>query len=85
MKDKDNINVQWIAISIACMLVVALLFGVIVLYKTTALWHMDSPNAVLWNATLNGTATGFDIIPIFIVVIIVFLILGFEAVARGFE
>jgi len=85
MKGKDNINVQWIAISIACMLVVALLFGVIVLYESTALWRMDSPNAIAWNATLNGTATGFDIIPIFIIVIVVFLILGFSAAARGFE
>jgi len=84
-KTGGNVNTQWVALAMGCMLVVALLTGALVLYETKALWHMDSPNAIAWNATLNGTATGFDIIPIFIIVIVIFLILGFNASARGFE
>ena len=78
-------NVQWIALAIGCALVVALLGGAIVLFQSEAMWDMTSPNAQAWNATLNCSATaGFNIIPIFIMVIVGAIVLGFMATARGF-
>lgn len=44
-----------------------------------------SSNANTWNATLNCTATGFNIIPIFIVIICVFVVIGFAATYKGFS
>ena len=63
---------------------VALLGGTIVLFHTRVLWDMTSPNAVSWNATLNGTATGFSVIPVFLVIIFGMVIVGLMATARGF-
>jgi len=65
-------------------LVVALLGGTIFLFQTEALWSMTSDNAVSWNATLNGSATGFSMIPVFIVVIVGAIFLGILATYRGF-
>jgi len=66
-------------------LVVALLGGTIVLFQTEAMWDMDSPNAQSWNATLNGSATsGISIIPVFIVIIGSFIILGIVSTRIGF-
>jgi len=45
---------------------------------------MDSPNAVAWNATLNGTATAFNVIPLFMIIIAVFAIIGYMASVRGY-
>jgi len=57
----------------------------IVLFQTEALWGMDSPNAQSWNATLNASATfGFNIIPLLIIVIVLFIILGTMATFRGY-
>jgi len=79
------VKVQWIALAIGCALVVALLGGAIVLFQSKAMWDMDSPNAQSWNATLNTTATfGINIIPIFIVIIVLAIAIGFMATARGF-
>lgn len=58
--------------------------GPIVLFQSKALWNMTSSNAVTWNATLNTSATGFDVIPIFIIVILVFVGLGCLATLKGF-
>lgn len=78
-------KVQWIALSIGCALVVALLGGAIVLFQTEAMWDMDSPNAQSWNATLNCSATmGVNIIPIFIVIIVGAIAIGFLATSKGF-
>ena len=61
-----------IVLALVCALVIALLTGALVLYQSKAMWHMNSPNARAWNATLNTTATfGVNIIPIIIIVIIV--------------
>ena len=66
-------------------LVVALLGGTIVLFQTEAMWDMTSPNAQSWNATLNATATfGFNVIPIFIIIIAFCVIVGIMATSRGF-
>jgi len=43
-----------------------------------------SSNAVTWNATLNGSCTAFDVVPIFIVVIAGALILCIMATTRAF-
>lgn len=74
-----------IALAIGCALILALLSGVIVLFETQAMWSMDSPNARAWNATLNASATfGINIIPLFIVIIILVVAVGLMATARGF-
>jgi hypothetical protein len=49
------------------------------------MWDMDSPNAQAWNATLNASATGFNVIPIFILVIVAVLLLGIVATRAGFR
>jgi hypothetical protein len=64
---------------------VALLGGTIVLFETQVMWDMDSPNAQAWNATLNASATGFNVIPIFILVIVAALLLGTIATRAGFR
>ena len=66
-------------------LIVSLLGGSIILFQTEALWSMDSPNAISWNATLNTSATGFQVIPIFIVVIILAIGIGILATVRGYN
>jgi len=74
-----------IVLTIASLLVVALLGGTLFLYQTEAMWDMDSPNAQAWNATLNATATfGFNIIPIVVLVIVAFMILAVVGGCRGF-
>ena len=71
--------------SIGCALIVALLGGTIVLFQTEAMWHMESPNAQSWNATLNGSCTfGISPIPIIILIISAIVILGLASTARGF-
>lgn len=75
---------QWIALAIGCALVVALLIGAIVLFETQAMWSMTSPNAQAWNATLNTTATGFSVYPIFIIIIVSAVILGLVSTRLGF-
>ena len=66
-------------------MVVALLGGALVLFQTEAMWDMDSPNAQSWNATLNASATfGINIIPLFIIIIVLAIGVGFMATARGF-
>ena len=70
--------------AIGCALVVALLAGTIVLFQTQVLWDMSSPNAMSWNATLNGTATGFGMTPIFVVIVLMMVVLGLVATTRGF-
>ena len=65
-------------------MVVMLLAGPILLFQSKALWGMTSSNAITWNATLNTSATGFDVIPLFLVVILVFIGLGCVATLRGF-
>lgn len=44
-----------------------------------------SSNAVTWNATLNGSATSFSVIPIFVILIAGFLILGIMATYKGYS
>ncbi|HDO19752.1 MAG TPA: hypothetical protein ENG74_03400 [Thermoplasmatales archaeon] len=61
-----------------------LLIGVVTLYETKELWHMESPNAVTWNATLNGTLTGFNMVPLLIVVAVIAIALSLIATFRGF-
>ena len=59
-----------IALAIGCALVIALLSGTLVMYTSQEMWHMDSPSARAWNATLNTTATfGINIIPLIILII----------------
>lgn len=76
---------QLIALTIGCLLVVALLGGMLFLYQSEAMWDMTSPNALAVNASLNGSATfGFDIIPIIILVIVAFVVLAVVNGSRGF-
>jgi len=57
----------------------------ILLFQTEALWEMNSSNAQAWNATLNCTSTfGFNIIPVLMLVIVGFVILGVVSTFRGF-
>jgi len=61
-----------------------LLGGTIILFQTEAMWDMDSPNACAWNATLNASATGFSVIPIFLAVIVLCVAIGSLGTAKGF-
>lgn len=72
------------ALAIGCALVVALLGGTIILFQTEAMWDMTSPNAAAWNATLNCSATGFSVMPIFLIIIVIAAIGGIMATYRGF-
>ena len=72
------------SISIIAALVVALLVGAIILFETKAMWHMDSPNAMAWNATLNASATGFSVYPMIVLVIIAALILGIVSTFKAY-
>ena len=74
-----------IVLALVCALVIALLGGALVLYGTEAMWHMDSPNARAWNATLNATATwGISVIPLIVLVIGAAFICLSVACSRGF-
>jgi len=74
-----------IVLTIASLLVVALLGGTLLLYQTEAMWNMDSPNAQAWNATLNATATfGFNVIPLIFLVIVGFVIVAIVGGCKGF-
>ena len=46
---------------------------------------MTSPNACTMNATLNGSLTGFNVIPIFVVVIVACVMAGILATYRGYS
>ena len=71
--------------AIGCALIVALFAGTLVLFETQVMWDMESPNAASWNATLNCSATaGFNVIPIFLIIIGVAAIGGMLATYRGF-
>jgi len=65
---------------------VAMLFAIPwIMFETHVLWDMTSPNAMAWNATLNTTASfGFNVIPIFVIIIIAALMLSFVGTLRGF-
>ena len=54
------------------------------MFHTQEMWGMTSDNAQTWNATLNGTATGFSLIPTFIVVVVLMIAIGFIATRIGF-
>ena len=43
-----------------------------------------SQNAFIWNATLNGSATFFDIGPVFIAIILLAVVMLFYCTRRGF-
>ena len=74
-----------IVLAIVSLLVVALLGGALVLFETKAMWKMDSPNARTWNATLNASATfGISIIPLLLVAIVGFMVIGVMSSYRGF-
>jgi hypothetical protein len=74
-----------IVLTIASLLVVALLGGALFLYQTEAMWDMTSPNAMAFNATLNSTATfGINVIPIIVLAIMAFVILAVVSGCRGF-
>lgn len=77
-------RVQWIALAIGCALMVALFGGTIVMFQSQEMWGMTSSNAQTWNATLNGSATCFNVIPLFVLVIVVMVILGFVSTRIGF-
>ena len=59
--------------------------GIFTIVGSVDSYENASQNAVTWNATLNGSATGFIIVPIFVIVIIVFVSLGFVATRMGFS
>jgi len=45
---------------------------------------MDSPNACAMNATLNASATGFSVIPIFVVVMVACVLIGIVSSFRAY-
>ena len=55
------------------------------LFQTQVMWEMESPNACTMNATLNGSLTGFNIIPIIIMVIVICIVAGISATFRGYS
>jgi len=60
--------------------------GVITLYETKELWYMESPNARVWNATLNGTLTGgVSLEPLLVVTAIIAITVSLFATYRGFR
>jgi len=65
----------------AVFLVIAFAGGITVLRQTKAIWHMNSPNAVSFNNTLN-TFTSIE--PIFIIIVIFFLIVALMTTSRAF-